>query len=173
MEELIPLLSPQAIQARVDAVALQISEDYHSQSLVLIGVLKGAFIFLADLARKITVPVTIDFLSVQSYGTGTQTSGNIQLRKALEIDIAQKNVLIVEDIVDTGLTLSYLFDYLNGFHPRSIKFCAFIDKAERREHRIPIDYTCFQIDKGFLVGYGLDYAEAYRNLQGVYDLKFN
>ena len=123
-------------------VARSVSADYADGDLVLIGVLNGAFIFLADLVRQLSIPAAIDFVRVASYGTGTQSSGKIRLTKEIEIDIKQKDVLVVEDIIDTGLTLSYLVDYLASFEPRSIKICTLIDKHERREKAIRADYAC-------------------------------
>ena len=172
MPELIPILNKDAIAQRVADVARQISLDYSDADLVVIGVLKGAFIFLADLVRQISLErFTIDFIRVASYGGGVETSGDIALSKDIETDIRGKDVLIVEDILDSGLTLSHLVTHFQRKNPNSIKICAFIDKRERRQVDLPADYVCHTVKKGFLVGYGLDYAEAYRNLPGVFDLK--
>lgn len=171
MPELIPVLGKNEIQNIVAQVARKISYDYQDQELVLIGVLKGAFIFLSDLVRHLSIPVKVDFVGVSSYGSGT-TSGSIHLTKKVEIDLTNKDVLVIEDIVDTGLTLTYIVDYLKTLSPKNIKICALLDKRERRCQTIKIDYTCHVVLEGFLVGYGLDYNENYRELAEVYHLKF-
>jgi hypoxanthine phosphoribosyltransferase len=171
MTELIPVLRKEAIERSVSDIARQISIDYANRKLVLVGVLKGAFIFLSDLARKLTIPAEIDFISLSSYGTGTSSSGSVQLTKDLEIDICGKDVLIVEDIVDTGVTLQWLVEYFTTRDPASVRICALIDKKERREVSVDIDYTCHEISEGFLVGYGLDFAEQYRHLPEIFHLK--
>ena len=170
MPELIPVLGKNDIDKLVAQVARRISSDYQNDELILIGVLKGAFVFLSDLVRHVSIPVKVDFIRVSSYGSGT-SSGNIHLTKDIEIDIINKDVLIIEDIVDTGLTLAYIIDYLKSFNPKTVKVCTLIDKHERREAKLKIDYACYEVDEGFLVGYGLDYDEDYRNLPGVYHLK--
>jgi hypoxanthine phosphoribosyltransferase len=171
MPEFIPVLSRGDINKRVEQVARKISSDYQDKELILVCVLKGAFIFLSDLARKIAGPVKIDFVETSSYGDGVCSSGDIRLTKEIETDIHNKDVLLVEDIVDTGLTLAFLLDYLNSFGPKTVKVCALLDKRERRETNIQIDYVCHEISSGFLVGYGLDYAGDYRHLPDVYELK--
>lgn len=171
MPELIPVLTKNDIENLIAKVARKISTDYQGRDLVLIGVLKGAFVFLSDLVRHLSIPVQVDFIRLFSYGSGTSSSGDIRLTKDIEIDIELKDVLIVEDIVDTGLTLKYLIDYLKSYKPKTVKVCALLDKHERRESDVRIDYACHAVDKGFLVGYGLDYNEDYRNLPGVYHLK--
>jgi hypoxanthine phosphoribosyltransferase len=172
MPEFIPVINKRDIQRRIIKIAETISTDYQGRELVLIGVLKGAFLFLADLARELTLErVKIDFLQASSYGADTVSSESIVLKKDIDVDIRGKDVLVVEDIVDTGLTLAYLISHLEGFRPNSIKVCAMIDKKERRKATIPVDYACTTIDKGFLVGYGLDYAEDYRNLPEIYHMK--
>jgi hypoxanthine phosphoribosyltransferase len=168
MPELIPVLTKNDIDTLVPAMARTISSDYQDHDLVLIGVLKGAFVFIADLVRHLSIPVKIDFIRVLSYGSGVSSSRNIQLTKDIEIDIKNKDVLIIEDIVDTGLTLKYLINYLKTYHPKTVRVCTLIDKHERREVDIEIDYICHSVDEGFLVGYGLDYDEDYRYLPGVY-----
>ncbi|OEU71883.1 MAG: hypoxanthine phosphoribosyltransferase [Desulfuromonadales bacterium C00003093] len=173
MPELIPILKKDDIDKIVAGVARRISSDYQGRELVLIGVLKGAFIFLADLARNLTIPVKIDFVGTSSYGSGTSSSGNIYLTKKIEIDVKDKDVLIVEDLVDTGLTLTYLLDYIKSFGPKTVKICALIDKRERRKIKINIDYACHVVGKGFIVGYGIDYAEDYRNLPEIFHLKLS
>jgi hypoxanthine phosphoribosyltransferase len=171
MRELATVLTKDAIQKKVFELALKISDDYKGKDLVLVGILKGAFVFMSDLMRCLTVPVKLDFVCASSYGNGTSTSGSIRLTKEIGIDIKGKDLLVVEDIVDTGLTLAYLIDYLKSFGPASIKICAMIDKRERRSAEIHIDYSCHVVEEGFLVGYGLDYAEEFRNLPEIYHLK--
>lgn len=172
MPEFIPVLTRERIEELVVGVAGKICDDYKGRDLVLVGVLKGAFIFLSDLCRHMTIPVQIDFVEASSYGAETSSSGNIKLNKDIELDIEGKNVLIVEDIVDTGLTLSYLVKHIKGFGAKTVKICALIDKRERRETDILVDYACCVVNAGFLVGYGLDYAENYRELPGIFHLKF-
>ena len=153
-------------------MAKQISADYQDCDLVIVGVLKGALIFMADLIRQLTLNTfSIDFVRVASYGDGQETSGEVRVVYDVETDIRGKDVLIVEDIVDTGLTLDKLCRYLKKRQPRTIKICTLIEKAERRRTDLKPDYVCHHIESGFLVGYGLDYAEAYRNLPEIYNLK--
>jgi len=171
MPELIPVLNKNDIEKMVVRVARKISSDYQDQELVLIGILNGAFVFLSDLVRHLTIPVKLDFIRVSSYGASDSSSGNIRLTKEIEIDVNNKHVLLVEDIVDTGLTLSYLIDYLNTFNPKTVKICALINKHERRTANIKVHYACHEVAEGFLVGYGLDYNENYRHLAGIYHLK--
>jgi len=171
MPEFIPVLTKSDIRDRVAALGERISADYKGKDLVLIGVLKGAFIFLSDLIRHITVPVKIDFVGAASYGDKTETSGRIKLTKDVEIDLRDKDVLVVEDIIDSGLTLAHLVDYLKSLGLRSIKICTLVDKRERRQAAVSVDYACHVVEEGFLVGYGLDYAEDYRHLPEIYHLK--
>jgi hypoxanthine phosphoribosyltransferase len=171
MPELIPVLSKEEIEKSIVEIAGRISADYQNRDVVLVGVLKGAFVFLSDLIRQLTIPVKVDFVRTASYGSGTSSSGNVRLTKTLEIDIAGTDVLVIEDIVDTGITLRWLTDHLAGLGPSSIKICTLIDKRERRKVELDVDYACNVVDKGFLVGYGLDYAEDYRQLPAVYHLK--
>jgi hypoxanthine phosphoribosyltransferase len=171
MPELIPVLSKNDIDTLVTRMAQRISSDYQHHNLILIGVLKGAFIFLSDLVRCMGVTAQIDFIRAFSYGSGDTSSEDIRLTKGIELDIKNKDVLLVEDIVDTGLTLKYLIDYLRSYHPKSLKICAFIDKHERRKTDVTVDYCCYDAAEGFLVGYGLDYGEDYRYLSGIYRLK--
>jgi hypoxanthine phosphoribosyltransferase len=172
MPDLIPVLKKDEIEKKIASIAHKISLDYQDQELILVGVLKGAFVFLADLMRKLTIPVKVDFVRTYSYGANTFSSEHIQLSKKLEIDINEKDVLIIEDIVDTGLTLTWLIDYLKSFRPKTVRVCTLLDKVERRKKKITIDYACHVVQEGFLVGYGLDYAENYRNLPEIYNLKF-
>jgi len=166
------VLDKNKIKKQISRIAKTISADYRGRELVLVGVLKGAFLFLADLARELTVErVKIDFLQASSYGADTVSSENITLKKDIDIDIRGKDVIVVEDIVDTGLTLSYLIAHLKTFSPKSVKVCAMIDKKERRKSAVHVDYVCCSVEKGFLVGYGLDYAEDFRNLPQIYHMK--
>jgi hypoxanthine phosphoribosyltransferase len=170
-EELVPVLSRDEIAQKVKSLAREISEDYTGKDLCIIGVLNGVFVFLADLVRELTVSVQIDFVRLASYGSGTVSSGNIQTTKEIELDLKDRDVLVVEDIVDSGLTVDFLLKYLKQFHPKSIKVCAFIDKIERRQVQVPIDYVGHVVEGGFLVGYGLDFDQKYRGLPEIYHLK--
>ena len=165
------ILSSQQIRDRVDVLGQQISTDFSGRKLVLIGILNGAFIFMADLARAIDLEIEVDFIRVASYGDSTATSGTITLSKKPELDLAGKDVLLVEDIVDTGTTMAWLHKHLTVYNPLSIKTCTLIDKHERRETEIHVDYAGFTLNRGFLVGYGLDYAQKFRNLPEVYSLR--
>ena len=172
MPEFTQVLKREDIQHQVAEIAKRISNDYQDREVVLIGVLKGAFIFLADLVRQLTLEkIQVDFLQASSYGADTVSSESITLKKDIDVDIRGKDVLLVDDIVDTGLTMAYLIDHLARFGPSSIKICAIIDKHERRETEVIVDYVCTTLDEGFLVGYGLDYAELYRNLPEIYQMK--
>lgn len=171
MPELIPVLKKSAINNMVAQVARRISSDYQDHELILIGVLKGAFVFLSDLMLNLSIPVQVDFIRVASYGSDTSSSGRINLTKAVEIDVKNKDVLVIEDIVDTGLTLSYIIDYLKSFKPKTVKVCTLLDKRQRRQANVKIDYACHIVTEGFLVGYGLDYDEDYRNLPEIYHLQ--
>ena len=171
MSELIEVLSKEDIARSVTEVASTISEDYQGKNLALVGALKGAFIFMADLAREISVPVQIGFLGVSSYGKSSESSGDVRVTKEIDLDVSGMDVLVVEDIVDTGITLGFIMEYLKGCGARSVKVCALLDKKERRAVEAFVDYACHTIPDGFLVGYGLDYAEQYRNLPGIFNLK--
>ena len=171
MPELIPFLTKEEIASKIAVVAQQISEDYKGRDLVLIGALKGSFIFVSDLARQLTIPAKIDFIRASSYGASTTSSGKVVITQDKTLDIAGKHVLIVEDIVDTGLTLSHLVEYFKAFDAKSVKVCALLDKHERRDKEVTVDYSCHRLEEGFLVGYGLDYNEEYRNLPAIYHLK--
>ena len=161
------LLSEKDLQKAVKKLGKQISADYEGKNLMLVAVLKGSVIFMADLMRAITVPISIDFMSVSSYGNSSVSSGKIIMKKDLEESIVGKNVIVIEDIVDTGRTLSYLLDNLRQRNPKSLKLCALLDKPDRRVVDINADYTGFEIPDLFVVGYGLDYAQRYRNLPYV------
>ena len=161
------LFGKKEIYERVSALAAEISRDYRDSEPVLIGVLKGAFVFLADLMREMTIPVRVDFVRLASYGDATESSGTVSFTKDIELPIENRDVIVVEDIVDSGVTLKYLMDELARRGPRSMKLCAFLDKRHRRETDVSIDYTGFVIDDGFVVGYGLDWAESYRYLPDI------
>jgi hypoxanthine phosphoribosyltransferase len=165
------LISRAEIARRVTELAEMIRRDYAGRDLVMIGVLKGAFIFLADLVRALPVPVEIDFVRLCSYGAGTTSSGEVHITKDVELPLKDRDVLIVEDIIDVGLTLDFLRRHLLSHHPRSLKVCCFIDKKERREVEVPLDYVGFTVEKGFLVGYGLDRGEQSRNLPEIFVLE--
>jgi hypoxanthine phosphoribosyltransferase len=159
------LISEEEIQSRVLELAAQISNDYDGKGdIVLVGVLKGSFIFLADLARRLTIPRTIEFIAVSSYGSGSKATGAVRLVMDVRGNIAGKHVLIVEDIVDTGHTLKYLIGMLDSHLPASVKTCALVRKAERAEVDVDVDYLGFDIGDEWVVGYGLDYAEQNRTL---------
>jgi hypoxanthine phosphoribosyltransferase len=159
------------LNRRVKEIAEQVSEDYQGKDLVLIGVLKGAVFFLSDLMRHLTVPCEVDFMAVASYGSATKSSGVVRILKDLDTVIADRDVLIVEDIVDSGLTLQYLLRNLAGRNPRSLEVCALLIKPERRKVELETRYVGFEIPDRFAIGYGLDHAERYRNLPYVAALK--
>jgi hypoxanthine phosphoribosyltransferase len=165
------ILDAPSIQERIGQMGKEISRDYADGHLLVIGVLKGAFVFMADLIRAIDIPLVIDFIQVSSYGKGVSSSGEIMLRSIPAIAVRGYDVLLVEDIVDSGLTVQWLMNHLADQGAASVKVCALIDKAERRTHPVAIDYCGFSIPKGFLVGYGLDFNEQYRNLPTVCHLK--
>lgn len=164
MSAIRPLISAETLDARVRELGEAIARDYRGKDLVLVGVLKGAFVFLADLARAIDLPLTVDFLSVSSYGAGTETSGVVRLIEDLSLPIEGKHVLLVEDIVDTGLTASYLLENLRTRRPASLGLCALLHKPSRCRVEVPIDYRGFVVEDVFLVGYGLDHDQRFRNL---------
>lgn len=165
------LISEEALKARVSELGKAISERYEGQELLMIGVLKGANVFMSDLMRAVTVPIQIDFIAASSYGTSTESSGIVRIVKDLDYSIEGKHVMIVEDIIDTGLTLKYLFDNFSARKPASLSIISLLDKPERRKVDIQVDYTGFEIPDEFIVGYGIDYAEKYRNLPFVATLK--
>lgn len=158
------LLSPDELAAKVKELGEAISRDYAGQDLLLIGVLKGAVMFLSDLLRSVTIPVAVDFMAVSSYGAATKSSGIVRILKDLDESIEGRHVLVVEDIVDTGLTLHYMLENLASRRPASLKVCALLDKPDRRQVEVALDYVGFHIPDKFVIGYGLDYAEKYRNL---------
>ncbi len=159
------------IQKRVKELADQISGDYTGCELIVIGILKGAFIFMADLVRAMSIPCRIDFVRVASYGAGSESSGKAVMTKDIETSINGRDILIVEDIIDTGLTLKYLVEWLKERNPHSLKVCALLDKRKKRKVSFEADYVGFTIDDGFLVGYGLDFSERYRFLPEIYAIK--
>lgn len=165
------LVDEEQINAITKKLGEQISNDYKGKNLLLVSILKGAVVFLSDLMRSITIDCNIDFMVVSSYGSGTKTSGVVKIVKDLDLNLANYDVLIVEDILDSGLTLSYIVEMLKGRNPSSIKICTFLDKPDRRTADIKADYVGMAVPDEFVVGYGLDYNEKYRNLPFVGVLK--
>ncbi len=165
------LLSEEEIAAKVQEIGAQISKDYADKNLLLVSVLKGSVVFMADLMRAITVNAAIDFMSVSSYGSGVKTSGEVKIIKDLDRPLEGLDLLLVEDILDSGMTLSYLRDMLSKRGPKSIRIATLLDKPARRQADIQADYVCFDVPDEFVVGYGLDYDEKYRNLPFVGVLK--
>ena len=165
------LITEEELQARVAELGKAISNDYRGKDLLLVCILRGAVVFLSDLMRHITIPHEIDFMAVSSYGAATETSGIVRILKDLETSIEGRNVLIVEDIVDTGLTLNYIISNLKTRRPASLRTCVLLNKSERRLVDVPLDYVGFDIPNKFVVGYGLDYGEKYRNLPFIGVLK--
>ena len=165
------LFSEEELDRRVSEIAAEINRDYAGKEPMLISVLRGSFVFMADLIRKIEVPCTVDFMSVSSYGRGTTSSGQVQITKDLSDDIEGKDIIVVEDILDSGNTLSYLLQLLQARKPASMKLCTLLDKPDRRVKEVHVDYSGFTIPDEFVVGYGLDYAEKYRNLPYIGVLK--
>jgi len=167
------LFPKETIQKRVREMANQISKDYAGKELILIGVLKGAFIFMADLIREINIPCRVDFARLASYGAGSESSGKVVLTKDIETSIKDRDILIVEDILDTGLTMQYFVEWLKERNPKSLKTCVFLDKRKRRKVPLEADYVGFTIDDGFVVGYGLDFNEMYRFSPDIYTIHSN
>jgi hypoxanthine phosphoribosyltransferase len=165
------LLDEATVQERVAALGADISADYEGRELLLVGVLKGAVFFMADLMRQLSIPCEIDFMAISSYGAATDSSGVVRILKDLDANIAGRDVLVVEDIIDSGLTLSYLMRTLRARRPATLEICALLTKPERREIDVPVRYVGFEIPNRFVIGYGLDFAERYRNLPyiGVLD----
>ncbi|MBU2548176.1 MAG: hypoxanthine phosphoribosyltransferase [Proteobacteria bacterium] len=168
--ELKLIFSQAQIASKVKELAQDISRTYAGRNPVLLGILNGVFMFYSDLIRQLTIPVSVDFVRLASYGAGSQSSGRIELTKDVELEIKGRDVLIVEDIADSGLTLNYLVKHLSGFEPTSVRICALIDKSERREVPVDLHFVGFKLEAGFLVGYGLDYNEQYRYLPEIYHL---
>ena len=165
------LFSEEQLKNRVQEIARQITADYQGKEIMLISVLRGSFVFMADLCRAIDLPCTLDFMAVSSYGKGTKSSGQVQITKDLSEDITDRHIIVVEDILDSGNTLSYLLKILENRHPASIRLCTLLDKPDRRVKPVQVHYSGFTIPDAFVVGYGLDYAEKYRNLPYIGILK--
>lgn len=161
------LIEQDALQARISELGREISKAYEGRDLLLVGVLKGAVFFMADLMRELTVPCEIDFMAISSYGAATDSSGVVRILKDLDVNIAGRDVLVVEDIIDSGLTLSYLMRSLRARKPASLEICALLTKPDRREIDVPVKFVGFEIPNKFVIGYGLDFAERYRNLPYV------
>ena len=161
------LISEEEVDAKIRQLGEQISKEYEGEAVHLVCILKGSVFITCELAKRITVPVTMDFMSISSYGDGTKSSGVVKLAKDLDETIEGKNVIVVEAIIDSGRTLSYLMPVLSERKPKSLKLLAFLDKPDRRVKEVPVDYTGFEIPDEFVVGYGLDYAQKYRNLPYV------
>ncbi|NLU10167.1 MAG: hypoxanthine phosphoribosyltransferase [Tepidanaerobacter acetatoxydans] len=166
------LISEKQLKEKVEQLGKKISSDYKdSNNFLMVGVLKGAVVFMSDLIRYVNLPLQIDFMAVSSYGTSTESSGVVRILKDLDESVEGKDVLIVEDIIDSGLTLSYMYNILKSRKPASIKICALLDKPSRRKVKLDVDYLGFEIPDYFVVGYGLDYAGKYRNLRDICVLK--
>lgn len=166
-EKISVLISEEEVTRRIKEMAEQINKDYAGKTIRLICILKGGVFFMTELSKYITVPCTVDFMSVSSYGNGTSSSGRVRILKDLDEPIEGENVLVTEDIIDSGRTLSYLMKVLGERSPKSLKLCTLLDKPDRREIPVEVNYTGFQIPDAFVVGYGLDYAQNYRNLPYV------
>lgn len=164
-------IDEQRLQQRICEISEEIKQDYAGKVPVVIGILKGGFLFLSDLVRAIALPLEIDFMAISSYGTGTTSSGIVNIRKDIDVDITDRDVIIVEDIVDSGLSMQYIKDYIWGHKPASVRTCVLLDKPEAHKIDIELDYVGFEISNEFVVGYGLDYAELYRNLPYIGILK--
>jgi hypoxanthine phosphoribosyltransferase len=165
------LLDEETIRQKIRDLGQNISKDYTGKELILIGILKGSVMFMSDLLKEITIPCSMDFMAVSSYGSATESSGIVRILKDLDFEIEGKDVLLVEDIIDTGVTLKYLLEYLSGRKPSSLNIVCLLDKPERRKAHVVAKYTGYTMPDEFLVGYGLDYAEKYRNLPFIGILK--
>lgn len=163
-EQIRVMFSEEQVDARIAQLAAQISSDFEGEEIIAVGILRGGVYFCTELTKRITVPVIIDFIEASSYGAGTVSSGQVNITKDLIEDIEGKNVLIIEDIIDTGRTLSRLLENLKNRNPKTLRLCTLLDKPERRIVEVPVDYNGFQIPDQFVVGYGMDYAQKYRNL---------
>ena len=161
------LIDEETLQGRIAELGTEIGDDYRGRDLLLVGVLKGAVFFMADLMRRIDIPCEVDFMAISSYGAGVDSSGVVRILKDLDMSIEGRNVLVVEDIIDSGLTLSYLLRNLEAREPASLEICALLTKPERREIDVPVRWVGFEIPNKFVIGYGLDFAERYRNLPYV------
>lgn len=167
------MLSEEELANRIKELGEQISKDYEGESVFLVCILKGAAFFACELAKRITVPVTIDFMATSSYGSGTVSSGEVQIKKDLDLGVEGRNVIIVEDIIDSGNTLNYLSGLFKDRKAKSVRMCAMLDKPDRREVDVPVDYIGFTIPDAFVVGYGLDYDQKYRNLPYIGVVEFD
>ena len=172
-EKIHELISEADVSAKIAELGAQISKDYDGEEVYMLCILKGGVFFMTELAKHVTVPVTLDFMSVSSYGSQTRSSGNVRIIKDLDTPIEGKNVLVVEDIIDTGRTLAYLLDNLQQRNPKSLKLCTLLDKPEERVTEVDVDYVGFQIPDKFVVGYGLDYDQHYRNLPYIGVVEFD
>ena len=172
-EKIKVLIDEEKVDARICEIAAKISKEYEGREIHMICVLKGGVFFMCELAKRITVPVSLDFMSVSSYGDDTKSSGVVRIVKDLDQPLEGKDVLIVEDIIDSGRTLYYLIDILKKRNPKSVHLCTLLDKPERRVRDVKVDYTCFNIPDEFVVGYGLDYAQKYRNLPYIGVVEFH
>ena len=166
------LLTEEEVNKKIQEIGEQISKEYAGKQVHLVCVLKGGSFFMCELAKRITVPVSLDFMSVSSYGSETKSSGIVKIVKDLDEPLKDKDVIVVEDIVDSGRTLSYLLEILQKRNPKSLRLCTLLDKPERRVTQVAVDYTCFNIPDEFVVGYGLDYAQKYRNLPFIGIVEF-
>ena len=172
-EKIRVMLTEEEVDARIQEIGAQISRDYAGREVHLVCVLKGGSFFMCELAKRITVPVSLDFMSVSSYGSSTKSSGVVKIVKDLDEPLADKDVIVVEDIVDSGRTLSYLMEMLNDRGPASLRLCTLLDKPDRRVTDVKVDYTGFEIPDEFVVGYGLDYDQRYRNLPYIGVVEFD
>jgi hypoxanthine phosphoribosyltransferase len=170
--QLVERIASDDVLKMVSELADRINRDYEGRSLVVIGILKGSFVFMADLVRKLSPPLKLDFVRLASYGDKSESSGLVRITKDIELSVQGHHVLVVEDIVDTGITLKWFLEYLHDRQPESVRVCALIDKLERRQVEVPLDYVGISLEKGFLVGYGLDFSEKHRNLPGIFEVCF-
>lgn len=171
-EKINVLISEETVDAKIKEIGEKISKEFEGQQVHLLCILKGSVFFTCELAKRITVPVTVDFMSVSSYGDGTSSSGVVRIVKDLDETIEGKNVVVIEDIIDSGRTLSYLLEILQKRNPRNLKLCTLLDKPDRRVRDVKVDYVGFEIPDEFVVGYGLDYAQKYRNLPYIGVVEF-
>lgn len=171
-EEIEVMIPEEKLMKRIDELAAQINEDYKGKTLTILCILKGSIFFTCELAKRLTIPVMFDFIQVSSYGDDTKSSGKIKIMKDLDKPITDKDVLIIEDILDSGTTLYRLIDYLREGRPASLKVCTLLDKPARREYPVDVDYNGFEIEDEFVIGFGLDYAQRYRNLPYIGILNF-
>ncbi len=167
MEKLEMLISREEIEKRLTEIAKQLEKDYENEKVIFVGILKGSFVFLADIIRKVKIPIEIDFMTASSYGNETVSSGSVKIVKDIDINVKNKHILLVEDIVDTGYTLDYVKKFLDSKGAKSVKCLALLDKPERRKVDIDVEYIGFTIPDKFIVGYGIDYAQKYRNLDHI------